>query len=94
MRTSEGRLLTTKGTVLGVQTIKRNKNIPAVQTILTEYGRIIRILLGLQDCIKSVSSTMYLLLLNTCGEATLLLEQAAKFKETLVIAVEEKLFDA
>ncbi len=82
-----------KRIVLGVQITKRVQNVPAVQTVLTEYGCNIRTRLGLHEVTESSCSTVGLLLLDTYGDEKQILEMEAKLKGIKGVVVQKMVFE-
>lgn len=82
-----------KRTVLGIQVTNRVENIPDVQKVLTQYGCNIRTRLGLHEVAESVCSAHGLLVLETYGEETSILEMEASLKKIKGLVVKKMDFE-
>jgi len=83
----------TKRIVLGIQVTNRVEKIPDVQKILTEYGCNIKTRLGLHEVSKSVCSVLGLLLLDTYGDESDILEMEKKLKKVKGLMVKKMTFE-
>jgi len=81
-----------KWIILGVQVTNRVENIPDVQKILTEYGCNIKTRLGLHEVTESHCSNVGLLILETYGNETDILQMEAKLKKMNGLTVKKMVF--
>lgn len=81
-----------KRIVLGVQVTNRVEEIPAVQTILTDYGCYIRTRLGLHVSEK-LCSVLGLLILDTCGDEAEISAMEKKLKKIKGLNVKKMVFE-
>ena len=81
-----------KWIILGVQVTNRVENIPDVQKILTEYGCNIKTRLGLHEVTESHCSNVGLLILETYGNETDILQMETKLKKMKGLTVKKMVF--
>jgi phosphopentomutase len=81
-----------KWIILGVQVTNRVENIPDVQKILTEHGCNIKTRLGLHEVTESHCSNVGLLILETYGNETDILQMETKLKKMKGLTVKKMVF--
>lgn len=81
-----------KSIILGVHVSNRVKEIPNVQSILTEYGCYIRTRLGLHQVSEGLCSPNGLLILEMTGDEPHILEMETKLKGLEGVTVEKMVF--
>lgn len=86
-----------KRIILGVHTTNRVANVPDVQRVLTEYGCNIKTRLGLHTVNENMcscsSSSIGLLLIETCGPEEQIIEMEQKLKNIHGTIVEKMVFE-
>ena len=83
-----------KRIILGVRITDRVKDVPAVQSILTEYGCNIKTRLGLHDAGPTHCATTGLLIVEMCGAESDIAAFEDKLKGVSGVQVQKMVFDA
>ncbi|WP_319586084.1 hypothetical protein [uncultured Desulfobulbus sp.] len=82
-----------KQVIFGIKISNRMKNVPHMQTILSEFGCNIKTRLGLHDVSETSCSPNGLLILELHGEEESIIAMEAKLREVPGIDIQKMVFD-
>ncbi|MHB1000136.1 MAG: hypothetical protein ACYC27_12900 [Armatimonadota bacterium] len=82
-----------KRIIIGLQVTNRIKNVPLLQSLLSEYGCNIKTRLGLHEVSDSACSMKGLLLLEMCGDEAAILEMESKLKAIEGVNIQKMVFE-